>query len=238
MQFEETSTASSSNSTPAVRQTIKKPSWDDVETSIDRQFPPQVRNHIRFRYCNKCRQVKPPRTHHCSICDACVRKMDHHCPWVGNCVGLYNHKFFWLFLLYAFIGCLHCSLSLFLGSDFRKMVSSIPYLLACVMSFAFGISILALLCVHTYLIANNSTTIESGSLSDCNPFLLHTQSDTGCFQKSLKNAETTFGVGEPWWRWLMPVEPLERGYQGVDVQLRRKKRIALRRPQRDAEDEV
>jgi len=55
MQFEETSTASSSKNTPAVRQSIKKPSWDDVETSIDRQFQPQVRNHIRFRYCNKCR---------------------------------------------------------------------------------------------------------------------------------------------------------------------------------------
>jgi hypothetical protein len=53
------------------------------------------------RFCRKCSQVKPPRTHHCSLCGRCVLKMDHHCPWVGNCVGFGNYKAFFLLLLHG-----------------------------------------------------------------------------------------------------------------------------------------
>jgi len=59
---------------------------------------------IDFRYCEKCKEVKPPRSHHCSVCSACIMRMDHHCPWVGNCVGLKNHKFFLNFLFYTALG--------------------------------------------------------------------------------------------------------------------------------------
>lgn len=33
------------------------------------------------RYCEKCTQVKPDRSHHCGVCEKCILKMDHHCPW-------------------------------------------------------------------------------------------------------------------------------------------------------------
>ncbi|GAN04019.1 protein S-acyltransferase 16-like [Mucor ambiguus] len=37
-------------------------------------------------YCEKCRTVKPERTHHCRECNRCAPKMDHHCIWINGCV--------------------------------------------------------------------------------------------------------------------------------------------------------
>lgn len=36
------------------------------------------------RYCDKCKVVKPDRSHHCSICGQCVLKFDHHCPYTPS----------------------------------------------------------------------------------------------------------------------------------------------------------
>ncbi len=81
--------------------------WELLEGKIDKRFNEHASPIIKFRYCYRCKAIKPPRAHHCSICDSCVMRMDHHCPWVGNCVGLKNHKYFWNFLLYSFCGTGH-----------------------------------------------------------------------------------------------------------------------------------
>lgn len=59
-----------------------------------------------IRYCDKCRLVKPDRSHHCSACRRCVLKMDHHCPMVNNCISYSNYKFFILCLSYGFLMCI------------------------------------------------------------------------------------------------------------------------------------
>ena len=70
---------------------------------------------LSYRFCFKCNQIKPPRTHHCSCCNRCIVKMDHHCPWVGGCVAFRNHKLFVLFLIYTTVGCLYAFFTMGLG---------------------------------------------------------------------------------------------------------------------------
>ncbi len=61
------------------------------------QFQPRIND---FSYCEKCKKMKPPRTHHCKRCNRCILRMDHHCPWLGNCIGFSNHKYFLQLLVY------------------------------------------------------------------------------------------------------------------------------------------
>lgn len=51
------------------------------------------------RWCKKCENYKPERTHHCRSCNQCVLKMDHHCPWTNNCVGHENFPHFLRFVV-------------------------------------------------------------------------------------------------------------------------------------------
>lgn len=53
------------------------------------------------RWCKKCENYKPERTHHCKTCKKCVLKMDHHCPWTYNCVGHGNLPHFMRFLFWV-----------------------------------------------------------------------------------------------------------------------------------------
>ncbi|ANZ74437.1 BA75_00257T0 [Komagataella pastoris] len=50
------------------------------------------------KWCRKCNNYKPERSHHCKTCKVCVLVMDHHCPWTANCVGYQNMPHFIRFL--------------------------------------------------------------------------------------------------------------------------------------------
>ncbi|XP_076261618.1 palmitoyltransferase ZDHHC15B isoform X2 [Rhynchophorus ferrugineus] len=118
------------------------------------------------RFCDKCKTVKPDRTHHCSVCGECVLKMDHHCPWINNCVCFTNYKFFVLFLGYALIYCLYICLTsfpyfiAFWMGDLQGM-GRFHILFLFFIAIMFGVSLMSLFGYHCYLVLENRTTLEA-----------------------------------------------------------------------------
>ncbi|KIM57547.1 hypothetical protein SCLCIDRAFT_1132611 [Scleroderma citrinum Foug A] len=118
-----------------------------------------------FRYCSRCKIVKPHRTHHCRSCGTCVLRYDHHCPWIGGCVGAYNQKFFVNFLLW---GSLYCwwtfgsLLGLFvdhLSTASTNFDLQVPIVIG--LSGLFGVFAVLMLATQIHLILLNQTTVES-----------------------------------------------------------------------------
>ena len=147
--------------------------WRVVEDEVLEKFPKRVWQLMQWRYCFKCKHVRPPRAHHCSICDACVMRMDHHCPWVGNCVGLHNHKYFLNFLFNAMAGCLVVAVTMIqtiFSESFRKYDKDSNNSVVMMLSAALIFSLGGLLGLHSYLIATNQSTLEMQQLNDGNPF--------------------------------------------------------------------
>jgi len=128
-----------------------------------------------IRYCEKCRCIKPDRSHHCSVCEDCTLKMDHHCPWVNNCVGFHNYKFFLLFLGYALIYCIWIAATtarFFIlvwiyrveegGEEEEDSLGAARYHLLSVffVSILFSISVSSLFWYHLWLLVHNRSTLE------------------------------------------------------------------------------
>lgn len=67
------------------------------------RLPEQESLHQTFwrKWCSKCEQYKPERSHHCKACGTCVLRMDHHCPWTNNCIGYFNLPHFMRFLVWV-----------------------------------------------------------------------------------------------------------------------------------------
>ncbi|KAL8152719.1 hypothetical protein V2J09_010479 [Rumex salicifolius] len=122
-----------------------------------------------LRYCQKCSQYKPPRTHHCRVCKRCILRMDHHCIWINNCVGHANYKVFFIFVLYAVIACIY-SLVLLLGSIIYDPTkddehtpegsSSTIYVTSVLLLTPLTIAVSILFGWHISLVLRNKTTIE------------------------------------------------------------------------------
>lgn len=121
------------------------------------------------RYCKKCNNIKPDRTHHCSTCGKCVLKMDHHCPWLATCVGLRNYKAFILFLVYT---SLFCWVSFAVaatwiwaeiidGSQMEEGLRVVNVILLSVLAGIIGLVLSGFTAWHLYLCLTNQTTIES-----------------------------------------------------------------------------
>ena len=137
--------------------------WRVVEDDILEKLPRRSWSLLQWRYCFKCKHVRPPRAHHCSICNACVMRMDHHCPWVGNCVGLHNHKYFLNFLFNAMAGCATVAITMIhsaFNESFKRFDRDVHNAAAMMLSTALIFSLGGLLGFHSYLIATNQSTLE------------------------------------------------------------------------------
>ena len=133
-------------------------------------------------YCKKCRNPRPPRSHHCKICRKCTLKMDHHCQWIANCVGYYNQKNFYQFLFYATTGDLVGCIFLFMrlpycnfnirenippGIKIKSPLSLMYYMwepiqisIGALCGLAMTISIGTLFYKQTWMLLLNQTTID------------------------------------------------------------------------------
>ncbi|KAL4077514.1 zf-DHHC-domain-containing protein [Scleroderma citrinum] len=121
-----------------------------------------------YRYCSRCKIVKPYRTHHCRSCGTCVLRYDHHCPWIGQCVGAHNQKFFINFLLWGSVYCWWIFGSL-LGLYVKYLSTQVsasfdpqvPIVIG--LSGLFGVFAILILATQVHLILLNQTTVESMS---------------------------------------------------------------------------
>ncbi|KAI8919930.1 DHHC palmitoyltransferase-domain-containing protein [Powellomyces hirtus] len=175
--------------------------------------PLEVKRDGGRRFCSKCNNWKPDRTHHCSVCAVCVLKLDHHCPWVNNCVGFANYKYFYLFLVYCFLYCIFVFMTLaasisnyedfFMGIGVMGFQATFIF----VISGVFALCLLVFIFVHTQLVLSNKSTIESMEgarrilLPDNTVRMAHTANlyDMGMRQNLLQV------FGHRWELWFVPV---------------------------------
>lgn len=156
----------------------------------------------RPRFCKKCQAWKPPRAHHCSVAGHCVLRMDHYCLWVVNTVGLLNYKAFLLFLFWTMLAAGLASavvatecLSLLTDADVENATRAILLFVTFIFDLAFTISLLGFLLLHSRLVFQNKTTIESFEKAPVHPW----QFDRGW----RSNFREIFGDEAR--RWLIPV---------------------------------
>jgi len=135
------------------------------------EYDEDLESSKKKKYCEKCNNWKPPRTHHCKSCGRCVLRMDHHCPWINNCVGYHNHKYFLLFLIYICLSILYLLLMIVLRAIMlwgeyhltRKPIQPKDGITICVLgvfNFSLVIAVGALLFWQLSLITSNKTNIE------------------------------------------------------------------------------
>ncbi|KAK9239976.1 DHHC palmitoyltransferase-domain-containing protein [Lipomyces kononenkoae] len=114
-------------------------------------------------WCSRCQSVKPDRAHHSSELDRCVIKMDHYCPWVGAIIGFKNYKLFYLFVVtcFSFTTFVFVTLTIYTAiyANERGHVTA-QFVVIDALSGVFAALLVPFVCMHTFYILENITTIE------------------------------------------------------------------------------
>ena len=129
------------------------------------------RGPYEWMYCHKTRAPKAPRAHFDHVTGQQVLNMDHYCPWMFNPVGYLNYRYFWLFLMWTWFGCVYCVLMTvipFSAINRRRPLwgISVPRQSRSSVSFIFiittsvGCAVSLLFFWHVYLLLTAQTTIE------------------------------------------------------------------------------
>ena len=71
------------------------------------KHPDVAMGEVPLKWCNTCRFLRPPRTHHCRMCDICVIRFDHHCVWLNTCIGAKNLRWFLSFVAWHAALCIY-----------------------------------------------------------------------------------------------------------------------------------
>ncbi len=155
------------NTTPSYSLRSKIINTEDARNKKDEP----TENPYAWGHCKKSNGPKPPRAHYDRVTRKLVLKMDHYCPWMFNVVGWRNYRYFFLFLLWLWVGTIFAILMTlfpFLAITKHKSYglpvipsahrSNISLMFIICVSIAIAISFLFFW--HVYLTLSGQTTIE------------------------------------------------------------------------------
>merc|ERR1712080_587064 len=139
--------------------------YDEFNSIIREEIEMRIKR--KNRICGRCKNYKPPRSHHCSICDRCYFKMDHHYVWFGICINFVNYKYFLVFLLATLVADVFKITIFFIdflivSLDNEKLVN---YIVVLSLSGVELFIVVSLLIFHLYLLSNNETSIDYHALN-------------------------------------------------------------------------
>lgn len=129
------------------------------------------RGPYEWMYCHRTNAPKAPRAHYDHVTGQQVLNMDHYCPWMFNPVGYLNYRYFWLFLMWTWLGCVYCVLMTVIPFSAinrrrplwgitvpRQSRSSVSFIF--VITTSVGCAVSLLFFWHLYLLLTAQTTIE------------------------------------------------------------------------------
>ena len=77
---------------------------NEISSSISSNIDNSI---SQLSFCEKCDRLSTYGIQHCNKCGTCFRMLCHHSYIVNNCIGLTNYVYYFLFLIYGFVGLLY-----------------------------------------------------------------------------------------------------------------------------------